>query len=217
MSGLIASGPSKCHGDGGMVTRMSRAAIAMAASVSHRSCAWMNCSTRLRSSALGSRADHSVRRAGRCDCIVARARCKALLAAATLVPSAEAVSAADQPRTSRAISAARCLGGRTCRAARNASEIVSRWMATASGCSSLGAAASSSRSGYGCSHGTSGCELPAVRRELRRSMSRQTFVAIRYNHARNCEPPSKPDRPRHALRNVSCTASSASSNEASIR
>jgi len=60
MSGLIASGPSKCHGDGGMVTRMSRAAIAMAASVSHRSCAWMNCSTRSRSSALGSRADHSV-------------------------------------------------------------------------------------------------------------------------------------------------------------
>ena len=55
------------------------------------------------------------------------------------------------------------------------------------------------------------------RRELRRSMSRQTFVAIRYNHARNCEPPSKPDRPRHALRNVSCTASSASWNEASIR
>jgi len=147
MSGLIASGPSKRHGAGGMVTRMSRAAIAMAASVSHRSCAWMNCSTRSCSSALGSRADHSARRGDRCDCIVARARCRALLAAATLVPSAEAVSLAGQPRTSRAISAARCLGGRTCRAARNASEIVSRWMATASGCSSLGAAASSSRSG----------------------------------------------------------------------
>ena len=217
MSGLIVSGPSNRHGAGGMVTRMSRAAIATAASASHRSCAWMNCLTRSRSSALGSRADHSARRAGRCDCIVARARCRALLAAATLVPSAEAVSAAGQPRTSRAISAARCLGGRTCRAARNASEIVSRRMATASGCSSLGAAASSSRSGYGCSQGTSGCEFPAVRRELRRSMSRQTLVAIRYNHARNCEPPSKPDRLRHALRNVSCTASSASSNEASIR
>ena len=200
-----------------MVTRMSWAAIAMAASASNRSCASMNCSTSSRSSGLGSRADHSARRAGRCDCIVARARCRALLAAATLVPSAEAVSVAGQPRTSRAISAARCRGGSTCRAARNASEIVSRLMATASGCSSLGAAWSSSRSGYGWSHGTSANELPAVRRELRLSMSRQTLVAIRYSHARNCEPPSKPDRPRHAFRNVSCTASSASSNEASIR
>ena len=48
-------------------------------------------------------------------------------------------------------------------------------------------------------------------------MSRQTFVAMRYSQARNCEPPSKPDLPRQAFRNVSCTASSASSNEASIR
>ena len=55
------------------------------------------------------------------------------------------------------------------------------------------------------------------RRELRRSMSRQTFVAMRYSQARNCEPPWNPDRPRHAFRKVSCTASSASSNEASIR
>jgi hypothetical protein len=217
MSGLIASGPSKQYGSGGMVTRMSFAAIAMTASASNRSCAAMNCSTSSRSSALGSPADHSARRAGRCDCIGARARCWALLAAATLVPSAEAVWLAGQPRTSRAISAARCLGGSACRAARNASEIVSRWMTTASGCSSLGAAASSSRSGYGWSHGTSGGEFPAVRREPRRSMSRQTLVAIRYSHARNCGPPSKPDRPHHAFRNVSCTASSASSNEASIR
>jgi len=150
--------------------------------------------------------------------MVARARCRALLAAATLVPSAEAVSLAGQPSTSRAISAARCLGGRTCRAARNASEIVSRWMATASGWSSLGAAWSSSRSGYGWIHGTSASErIPAVRRELRRSMSRHTLVAMRYSQARNCEPPWKPDRPRQAFRNVSCTASSASSKEASIR
>jgi hypothetical protein len=126
---------------------MSRAAMAMAASASSRSCAAMNCSTSLRSSALGSRADHSARVSGRCDCMVARARCRALLAAATLVPSAEAVSLAGQPRTSRAISAARCRGGRTWSAARNASEMVSREMVTASGCSSLGAAASSRRSG----------------------------------------------------------------------
>ena len=47
---------------------------------------------------------------------------------------------AGQPSTSRAISAARCRGGRTCSAARNASDIASREMATASGCSSPGAA-----------------------------------------------------------------------------
>ena len=217
MSGLIASGPSKRHGEGGMVIRTSWAAIATAASVSRRSWASMNCSSSSRSAAVGSRTDHSARRAGRCDCIVARARCSALLAAAMLVPSAEAVSLAGQPSTSRAISAARCLGGRTCNAARNASEIVSRSMTRASGCSSLGAAWSSSRSGYGWSHGTSANELPAVRRELCRSMSRQTFVAIRYSHARNWVSPAKPDRPRQAFRKVSCTASSASSNEASIR
>ena len=146
-SGRIASVPWKQYGSGGIVTLMSRAAMAMTASASSRSCAAMNCSTSSRSSALGSRADHSARVPGRCDCIVVRARCRALLAAATLVPSAEAVSLAGQPSTSRAISAARCRGGRTWRAARNASEIVSREMATASGCSSLGAAWSSSRSG----------------------------------------------------------------------
>ena len=43
----------------------------------------MNCSVSSRSSALGSRADQSARRDGRCDCIVARARCRALLAAAS--------------------------------------------------------------------------------------------------------------------------------------
>jgi hypothetical protein len=134
------------------------------------------------------------------------------------VGGAEAVSLAGQPRTSRAISAARCRGGRTCRAARKASEIVSRSMATASGCSSAGAAWSSSTSGYGWIHGTSGCDrIAAARRELRRSMSRQTLVAMRYSQARNCAPPWNPDRPRQAFRNVSCTASSASSNEASIR
>ena len=64
MSGLIASAPSKQYGSGGIVTRMSRAAMAMAASASSRSCAAMNCSTSSRSSALGSRADHSARRGG---------------------------------------------------------------------------------------------------------------------------------------------------------
>ena len=47
----------------------------------------MNRSSNARSSALGSRAAQSARRAGRCSCIVARARCSALLVAATLVSS----------------------------------------------------------------------------------------------------------------------------------
>ena len=74
---------------------------------------------------------------------------------ATLVSSAVAVSLAGQPSTSRAMSAARCRGGRTWSAARNASSIVSRSTTTASGSSSVGAISSSSRSGYGVSHGTS--------------------------------------------------------------
>ena len=67
--------------------RMSSDAIATAAAASHRSCASMKRSSSSRSSALGSPADHSARRAGRCSCIVARARWSALLAAATLVSS----------------------------------------------------------------------------------------------------------------------------------
>ena len=50
-----------------------------------------------------------------------------------------------------------------------------------------------------------------------RSMSRQTLVAIRYSHARNVDRPSKVSRRRQARRNVSCTVSSASSNDPSIR
>jgi hypothetical protein len=72
-----------------------------------------------------------------------RARCSALLAAETLVPSSVAVSLAGIPRTSRSSSTARCRAGKTWSAARNASSIVSRATATASGCSS-GAAISSS-------------------------------------------------------------------------
>ena len=74
-----------------------------------------------------------------CACSVARARCSALFTDATVVSSAVAVSVAGQPSTSRAISVARCRGGRTCSAARNASSIVSRLTMTASGSSSLGA------------------------------------------------------------------------------
>ena len=64
---------------------------------------------------------------------VARARWRALLTDATLVSSSSATSAAGQRRTSRRISTARCLGGRCCKAATNASRIVSRSSATSAG------------------------------------------------------------------------------------
>ena len=198
---------------------MSCAAIATAAAASHRSCASMKRSSRSRSSALGSPADHSARRAGRCSCIVARARCSALFAAATLVSSSVAVSLAGQPSTSRTISAARCRGGSTCSAARNASSIVSRSTTTASGSSSLGATSSSSRSGYGCSHGTSANECSVV------DPPRRCAGACRGRRSSRCGRATRGtarrrrscSRLRHARRNVSCTASSASSNDASIR
>ena len=143
--------PSKRCGYGGIVIRMSSDAIASASTASQRSCASMKRASSARSSALGSRTDQSARRAGRWSCIVARARCSALFAAATLVSSNSAVSLAGQPSTSRHISAARCFGGSTCSAARNASSIVSRSIARASGWS----ISSSSRSGYGSSQETS--------------------------------------------------------------
>ena len=59
--------------------------------------------------------------------------------------------------------------------------------------------------------------IERTRRALRRMASRHTFVAILYSHARTRALPSNWSRARHARRNVSCTASSASSNEASIR
>ena len=110
----MTSMPSNRYGYGGIVMRRSWAAMAMAAGASQRSCASMNRASRSRSSSLGEPADHSERFAGRCSLIVARARCRALLAAATLVSSSVAVSLAGQPSTSRAISAARCRGGSTC-------------------------------------------------------------------------------------------------------
>ena len=129
----MTSRPSNPVGLGGMVMRRSWAAIATAAAASQRSWASMNCSSSARSSALGTPVVQADRRSGRWACSVARARWRALLAAATLVPNIVAVSEAGQPSTSRAISAARCRGGSTWRATRNASSIVSRWTATSSG------------------------------------------------------------------------------------
>lgn len=49
------------------------------------------------------------------------------------------------------------------------------------------------------------------------STSRQTFVAIRYNHVAIDAFPSKRGSPRSARNIVSCTASSASTTEPSMR
>ena len=140
------------------------------------------------------------------------------MAAATLISSMSAVSLADHSSTSRRISTARWRAGRSWITATYASAIVSRATTTASGSSSGGAISSSSRSGYGCSHGTSANDFSAgARRERARSASRQTLVAILYSHARTLSPAVSVSRARHARRNTSCTASSASSNEPSMR
>ena len=139
--------------------------------------------------------DRSSATADERSCSVVRARPSALFADATVVSSSAAVSFADQPSTSRRISTARCRGGSSWITARNVSSIVSRDTTTASGSCSLGAISSSSRSGYGCSHGTSANECSDGRRRwLRRSASRQAFVAILYSHARRPGPPSKLSR-----------------------
>ena len=88
----------------------------------------------------------------------------------------------------------------------------------ASGSSSLGAISSSRRSGYGWIHGTSANECSeGTRRPRLRMASRHTVVAMRYSQARRFVPGSKVSRAFHARTIVSCTASSASSNEPSMR
>ncbi len=56
-----------------------------------------------------------------------------------------------------------------------------------------------------------------ARRERSDSASRQTFVAMRYSQVRSDARPSKRSRPRQARTMVSCTASSASTTEPSMR
>ena len=56
-----------------------------------------------------------------------------------------------------------------------------------------------------------------ARRSLPPSMSRQTFVTMLYSHERNDDRPSNCSKLFHARRNASCTASSASNPEPSIR
>ena len=129
--------------------------------------------------------------------------------------SSSAVSFADQSSTSRRISTARWRAGSSWISVMKVSSIVSRATTTASGSCSGGAISSSSRSGYGVSHGRSG--IVAGWRLCLRSASRQTLVAILYSHARRPESSVSVSRERHARRNVSWIASSASSNEPSMR
>ena len=120
---------------------------------------------------------------------VARARCSAELTDATLVSSSSATSVAFQRSTSQRISTARWRGGRFWSAATKASLIVSRDSTTDAGSAP---SSSTSESGIGSSHGTSGVarfsttgsrdgprSIGRVRRSLPLSMSKQTFVAIR--------------------------------------
>ena len=121
----------------------------------------------------------------------------------------------------------------------NASSMVSRRTATASGSSSRSAAGSHRRSGRGCSQGMSvratistgsdpGPSGPdpvvagprscgRTRRARPSGVSRQALVAMRYSQARSLDRPSKPPMWRHARRNVSWTRSSASSTEPTMR
>jgi hypothetical protein len=92
----------------------------------------------------------------------------------------DAVSLAGQPSTSRTINAARCLRRQDlhCGEERELDGLAldDNYVRLALARRNL----VQHRSGYGWSHGTSAKECIVVRRrELRRSMSRQTFVAMR--------------------------------------
>ena len=123
------------------------------------------------------------------------------------MPSVLAASAAGMRSTSHKISVARCRAGRCCSAVTNASLIVSR------------ATAMSARSPCSASMGgEAGPRSIGVGRRCRlRSMSTQMLVAIRYSHDRMLERPSNPSAARQARSMVSCTASSASDPEPSMR
>jgi hypothetical protein len=165
--------------------------------------------------------------AGPTSAIVARARCSALFTAGTEVPSVTAASAAGIFSTSHRISAARCRPGKYWSAATNASRMLSLETAISAGSpdstceSAIGDTQISSGRASPSSDSTGGEAGPrsigSARRCLPRSMSRQMLVAIRYSQERTLDRPSKPSAARQARSSVSCTASSASKPEPSIR
>ena len=150
---------------------------------------------------------------------VARARWSALLTEATLVSSRSAASLACHFKTSHRMSAARCFGGRCWSAATKASRNDSRCSASSSG---VGSGVIQVTSGSSARFSNSGsCAGPRsiglARRSRPASASKQTFVAIRYSHDLSPERPSNRSSDRQARTIVSCTASSASKAEPSMR
>ena len=157
------------------------------------------------------------------------ARCSALFTEATVVSRVAAASVAGSLSTSHRISAARCRAGRCCSAVTNASLTESRTAAISAGSPWSGTTRESGigvtqRSSAGCGRmyvSTGGDAGPrsmgSARRFSPRSVSRQTLVAIRYSQERSEDRPSKPSAAFHARSIVSCTASSASKADPSIR
>lgn len=163
---------------------------------------------------------------------LARARCRALVTAGTVISRSSAVSAAERPSTCVRSRLARWRGGRCCSAATNANRMLSRSIARSAGSRSP-AGGSASASGIGsiqCSRGRWESCISAVTavglgstsnaRYLRSrpvSMSRHTLVAMRYSHVPSEDRSPNPSRFRHARKIASCTASSASTTEPSMR
>ena len=137
--------------------------------------------------------------------------------AGTVRSRSSAASFADQSSTSHRISAARCLAGRNWMAARYASPMFSFAATAASGCSDLGTAGSSRRSGNGCRYSNSPSAVGLRWSWCFVRKSRQALVAMPYSQARSDDRPSNVARLRQARSNVSCTMSSASSKDPSIR
>ena len=113
---------------------------------------------------------------------------------ATLVSSSSATSLARQRSTSQRISTARWRGGRCWSAAMIASLVVSRSSVTAAG---SGAGWIQVASGIVFRFASIGSwagprSIGRARRSRPPSMSRQTFVVIRYSHDRSDARPSKP-------------------------
>ena len=237
VSAAITAGRPASHSvHGGMAARTSSASRSATAARSARSTAAMYRRTTARSSAVGAVAGaQSARRSGSRSRSVDRARCRALVTAASVRPRCSAVCRAGQPSTSRRTSTARRRGGRCWRAAMNASSIVSRVTATASGSLVAVGGGLPQAVGERLQPGDvgPGDHLDAARRRSRWSAgsrswgstrrarpsraSRQALVAMRYSQARSVERPSKPPMCRHARRNVSWTRSSASSTEPTMR
>ena len=222
----IASRPANHPGSGGISSTASLRSSSASASASAFSKAAANRSSAARCpGSFGSAVSSS---AGSARASWARARRSPLLTAVVVVPSSPATSAAGHPSTSRRISMARCRAGRYCCAATSASRIPARAATALAGSSP---APASSASGTGCSHGTSGAGTSAMsgsaagpaspdgigRRPRRSSAVRHALVAIRYSQVRTEDRPSNPPNDRHARRYVSCTRSSASSTDPSIR